>query len=382
MYFRVDMSTRRPARRFEPRFVIFLLAAWILLPGCDSGSFLPPPPPTLADSSAEGTESKVRTVELVMTRANDPTHLLWEQIARAEAGNRGVIFNVSALHAGDAPSRQADLIRKAVEHGASALIVEPAGASGVVEALMAARRQGVAIVLLNKPLPDTASDEARESLPLVTHPKYEETGRAIADALVDDAKRLKLSAKGPALVLLNEQTDRNAQRRVDAMIAGLRARGVEVLPTLTFDGVPEEAKKVILDAMRTHPEISMVVAENDQGVSGAASILFEKQSKKFLLGGYVSYDSNAALGLMGICSAVVDRNERGLARAALAAALKILDGEKVASRIEIPMPVKRSQGLTLSNPLHSLPLDTQGANIIEAILKKARPQNTIEKQSR
>ncbi len=380
MGFRIGRWSRVLTRAAEALPVALTIIVGTVFPGCDSESFLPPPP--VADSAEDSKEKKLISVEFVLTRDDDPTHLLWSQVARSEAGNLGLMFNVSSPQPGEPASRQAELIRKAVANGVSALIVEPANAPEVVEALESAREKGIAVVLIDKPLPESASEAARAAFPLVTHPGFDETARAIADALVSDAKRLKFSPKGPAVILMNLQSDRYAQRRVAALETALRAAGVDVLPVIKFDGVPDEAKAAVLAAIKKRPEICMVAAENDQGVSGAAGILFDSKSHTFLLAGYVGYDSNAALGGMGVCSATVELNERGLARTALSTALKILRGEKVASRLEIRMPVRRVKATAQNRPPSTIPLDSQGANIIDNILKKARPQQGAEKQPR
>src|SRR5262245_22774306 len=88
-----------------------------LLCGCDSNSFVPPPPAELA-STAGPAQSSVKVIEMVLRADDTPDRSIWAQVGRVDSGASRVSFRSSAPAAGDPPKRQAELIRRAAARGA------------------------------------------------------------------------------------------------------------------------------------------------------------------------------------------------------------------------------------------------------------------------
>jgi ribose transport system substrate-binding protein len=283
-----------------------------------------------------------KTLSLILITDDTPDAQVWLQIAMREAGKGKAIFRVSKLNPGDPPGRQAELIREAAARGASALVVEPADAPEVADALGAVQAQGVPVVVLDRSVPGTG-----KPFPLFTFPPFRDSARKLVQAVVEDAKLAKRSEKGPALLLVNGRKDTHTDDRAAALKAALHEAGVTLLDTLVFDGIGTNALKSLQAALDSHPEVNMVVFDEDQGAAGCFTLHLESHDKYTInIAGYVSFENNVNMASQASFSAVVDRNVQGLVRQAVQAALSLIQGQTVPARTEVELPFFRSRPKT------------------------------------
>ena len=93
----------------------------------------------------------------------------------------------------------------------------------------------------------------------------------------------------------------------------------------------------MLDYLKTHPKLTVVLADQDLGVAGAYDAreqLVKKHSSTFFaVGGYYACDSRLVLPMKARVQGLVDRNVEVYARKALEAALDLMDGKSVPDRV-------------------------------------------------
>jgi ABC-type sugar transport system substrate-binding protein len=328
------------ARATMSRSAVWLIGSWALaatLAGCDSGSFVPPPPPELSTPTEASSEVSAKIVELVLTSSDTPDRRMWAQAVRLDAGLARLGFRLSALAPKDPPARQAELIRDAVARGASALIVEPAEAPEVARALDQVRAAGTPVVLL-----DRSISVSGQAPPVVEPAPVADSARKLVEAAVADARDAKRLEGARALVVVPRQADVHTGEIRDAFQEALRGAKVSQVETLEFDGTVDGATQGIRARVQADPKIAIVLAATSEGLSGAIDAK-EKLGEKpvILVAGYSEMAAHSRDLVFESCAAVADLNVLRLARQAFQAAQALLEGKSVPERTEVPTAFRR-----------------------------------------
>ncbi|MGA2703626.1 MAG: sugar ABC transporter substrate-binding protein [Isosphaeraceae bacterium] len=335
------------------------IAALGVLPGCDSTSFVPSRPPELSGSSTTaarpagaalspsvppatttaGTRSpatptaRARLVELILARPASLDRSYLEQFLRRETGIKKCAFRVVSPQDNEpmSPGQFASEIRTAANRSTGALIVEPVDAPEVREALREAESRGLGVVLLDSPLP---APSPGKPYPFVTFEGFAEAAKQLVETVADDARVLHLPAAGTTLVVENRDQDFYSRDRLESITSALKAAG-RAYDIVSFDGEEKEAAKLVLEYLKTHPKLTVILADHDFGVAGAFSAReqWRKTSKNmFAIGGYFACDARLSQHVKDRVQGLVDRNVEGYARKALQVALDLMDGKPVPER--------------------------------------------------
>jgi D-xylose transport system substrate-binding protein len=332
-------------RRFPRCTASLLLGLIASVVGCAPATSGPAASASFDQPIAAPGAAKTTRIVLILPAESTEEHRVWEQVARTEAGLATAIFELRRPESGEPATRQGELVREAAGRGASALIVVAENAQAIAPALAEARDRGVPIVLLDRPV-----DVPGRPLPLVTCPPFDASARALVKAAMEEAKAWQLSPQGPALILVNSRGDAHTEARVAALKAALEDAGVTQLDAVHFGfGVPRplvsQVEKTVVDACEAHPELAMVLADDDLGITGAEIARESLGSKgRFALVGFTANPKNRDLVRVRACAALVDVNVVGIARQAVRTALQLIRGETVGDRIEVPFQTHRAAG--------------------------------------
>jgi ABC-type sugar transport system substrate-binding protein len=212
-------------------------------------------------------------------------------------------------------------------------------------ALEEAREKGVAVILVDRPVPSTG-----KPFPLVTRPPYINIARDLIDAAIKEAKAVGLPTDGPALVLVDGHKDDRTDARVEALKAALSERGVNLVDAPVFGANAEtddsnEAMKILEQVTASKGPLAIVVTDNAIGLGGGSSARgpLGTKGEYVLVGlsvdrgteGMTSYQDVAAVGYM---------NPAEVARQAVAEAARMLKGQSVPEKTEVPFTIFRSPG--------------------------------------
>ena len=341
-----DKSRKSPRRRgiLPAPCLVLGIAALGVLPGCDSTSFVPSRPPELSGSptaaartsgaalspsvppatttpaAAAGAKSpatptvRARLVELILARPASLDRAYLEQFLRRETGIKKCAFRVVSPKDDEplSPGQLASEIRTAANRSTGALILEPVDVPEVREALREAESRGLGVVLLDSPLPATSPGK---SYPFVTFNGFAEAGKQLVETMADDARVLHLPADGTTLVIENQDKDLYSRDRLESITSALKAAG-RAYDIVSFDGEQKEAAKLVLEYLKTHPKLTVILADHDAGVAGAfdARELWVKTNKNlFAIGGYFACDVRLTPNMKGRVQGLVDRNVEGYA---------------------------------------------------------------------
>lgn len=354
-----------------------------LLPGCDSMSFTPPRPAGLigtpgeaaplttatatsassADSSSTAPKassaSRTRLIELLVAQPPNVDRGFLAQSLRIDAGvNKcGFRFTGQGLKKPMTAAELAAAIRASESRSTGALILEPIDAPEVRSALHEVAAKGLSIVLLDTAIPALSPGKY---YPSVTFTGFTEAGKQVVDAMIEDARHLKLPEDAPILLLEYREKDPYSRQRLESLISALKAAGRRH-DVVTFAG-QEEAEEAALKYLNDHPQANIILTDFDFGIAGvyqAFTKVYEASQRVVIRGGYGSSDARLDALLVQMTEALANRNTDGFERTVLDLALKQMEGKPVPERVEVPVRFIRNPQRTpmKRNPVARDPRD-------------------------
>jgi ABC-type sugar transport system substrate-binding protein len=356
--------------------------------GCDSGSFLPPPPAELvenADDAASGSlprsaaeamePAAAKALEVFLDRRDADEAEVVKTAARTQAGLDMVLLNITILGEKDLPARQVDQVRESLAHHPLAVVVEPAvpPASGLSQVLDEARDEGVPVVLVNRPLaagegnaagrgdpnpvngasasePGARPGAAKPANPPPTRPAVlvkappfaSSAGQLVASAL-RNAENAHLEPRGGAVIIINTLGDPFIPDRVAAIRTALEAAGVTKISEVSFSKQFEVGSKVLTEKLQADPKIVLVFTVDSLSSLAAREVMNKLVSDRpFIMAGYASEDSYAQSTRMADFAAVATYAPTKVLRKAMSTAVAIAQGRNLPGLIEFPIDVHDS----------------------------------------
>ncbi|WP_406697548.1 substrate-binding domain-containing protein [Singulisphaera sp. Ch08] len=312
----------------------YALTLWALIPvlglsGCESDTFMPPPNPELAAPAAAPV---IRVVELISPSESTPDQSVLAQYLRLVSSRAKASFRTSAPEPNDPPRRQAEVIRKAAERGATVLIVQPAQDAEVTKALEELRAQGVPSVLLAPPL-----SEPGKPFPIVESAPPSDAAGKLVNAVMEAAKAAKLPADATAVILSVAKPDSDLKASVDALSAAVQKANLAHSEPLTFDGTLEGAKAAMTKRLESDPKLAMVFIGEQVGLAGVLDVRHTLKDKRpLIVAGYVANVPGFNENLFSQTAAIAVRDIPQLAREALKTALSLVNGDAVPDRTAVP----------------------------------------------
>lgn len=338
----------------------------LLLVGCGSqeGPALPPvlssqPEVGTADSGSSGSRAPV--LALVLPGSSTIETAMMPPLALREGGLLQAVIEVRRPSADQPASQQAELIRQAGRDGSSAVIVLVEDPEAVTAAIDEVQEQGVPVVALGKPISTRKPTHRVETVP------YEAVTAKLVAAALDDAKAGNLPLEAPPLLLVRQSLrDTHVERRTQALVDALKAVGPEPIQVV-FAVNEADAANALTAALKEHPGTSLVFAEGDFGLLGAAAVRSNRRQSsgpeaKFplVVAGFTTDASEVDQAKRGLVSVVIDWNVVGMTRAAIRTALKLARGETVPELVEVPTPLTRSPSPTSTMPPEVKPVAETG----------------------
>jgi ABC-type sugar transport system substrate-binding protein len=235
------------------------------------------------------------------------------------------------------PAQLAQSIRSAAEHSTGGVIVEAVDAPEVREALQDAQSKALPIVLLDSPL---TSPPLPRPIPYLTRAGFGAAGKKMVDAVVADARLLRLPADGTALVMHTSERNVDVAPALESITNALKAAAISYEIFSHGEDQPRTIEQLTA-YLAAHPKVTLIFADHEVGLASAFLVRMEqrKQGKSVLvLGGYAAVDVRLDLLVKQGTEALVDRNCETFARKALQLVLDQIDGKTVPERTEIELP--------------------------------------------
>lgn len=311
----------------------------LLVSGCERDpEMLPKLAPESADLPDVGYQTGKRTSEIILILPGEEVsdYGLIDAVVASAAGSSHSAFHTERPAPTDPPEKQAELIKSAVKRGGGLLIIVPAAETQpIIDAIAEARDKGAPTVLLERELKLPG-----KPVPTIVFEDYAKPAKEIVGALVKDAKSAGFAPGDPALIVRRLPGDSQADARIAAFKKALAERSVPIAEEVEFTGLFEAAKPLIEDAVKRHPNIAMVVADEDNGISASVQVFSTTQDLedndpkryKFGVGGFVINQSSIKMVDGGAVSALAERSLIRMSRDAVDLVLAIKAGKKVEDR--------------------------------------------------
>ncbi len=323
----------------DPRWsLIFgLVIVGSALSGCDNETFAPSNRGAVKASSSGSSNVPVRAKEIVFifpAEDNEDLRMI-ESVARPEVGNARAVFSLYRPSPGDPSSKQAELVKRAAAEGVSAIVIVADKSRETAEALAGVDQKKTPIVLLGRAV-------GGGSYTLVAWPSFTSTAKQIVDAVNADVKKVGLPDDAPVLFLKSDPPDESSAARDAALLEALKATTHLVAAVVPISD-ESASKPVLAAALKAHPKVCAVIADDSLGLTLASAIRLEMKAQGvFLLAGYCVSPNVMKAITFSQHSMLVDRNVEGLVRKAISAALDRSQGNPLPDRIEIDMPTRRA----------------------------------------
>ncbi len=266
--------------------------------GCDSGSFVPPPPAELREAvggtspspsakSAAATPdllgsatTGVKSIELILRGDIDPEEIEnAKAVVRTQAGNRqgpdpdlgarrefGRVREVVDDPQGPGPVGQGSGGRHP-----QALIVEPANPADpdLARAIQDAQAAKVPVILLGRPLAGQAGS-ASATAPVVVAPEsFAASAKQLVAAAIRNARNAKLIPEAGAILLINTAGDAFLPDRVSAIRDALKAAGITAISELRFAKDSQVLQKFLIEKLKADPKPTLVFSADFAGATAS-----------------------------------------------------------------------------------------------------------------
>lgn len=243
---------------------------------------------------------------------------------------------VEAIADGDA-NRQLEQVRNLLVQGVDGIIVAPKDASTVIPMIKAANREGVPIVLYNRP----ARDSDLESVAVVAD-NYE-LSRKTVEVLADLAR--KRGGKYKAMILIGDLGDLNAINRRRGFDDAVKAHEdiIEVVSEIPTEWNQEKARDGVANALAAHPDINFIFTSSDflfpslvAALEAAGKYHRHDEEGHVILGGFDGDATAYRMLVDGYLDATGVQDVDFECRASVQAVLDLLEDKKVEPLIRDP----------------------------------------------
>lgn len=260
----------------------------------------------------------------VSTLAN-PFFVNMKEAGEEKAKALGITLVV--LDAQDSPEKQAEQIEDLLAQNLSFLIINPVDSNAVGGSVAAANRAGIPVITVTR---SAGRGEVVQHLDI----DNKEAGALDAQQMIKD-----LGGKGNVVILEGRAGAASAVDRQEGFMNAVKAApGITILASLTANYSREEGAHVMEDLLQAHKNIDAVYAHNDEMALGAVRAItaIGMLDKIRVYGIDATRDALEAVR-KGEMAATVQQQPRLQIETAIESAMKVLKGETVEKRLNIPL---------------------------------------------
>jgi ABC-type sugar transport system substrate-binding protein len=333
-----------------------LLRSWaglsclaLLASGCGKDPFGPPSRSKAVAKVGAASGSKPDYLVFVVPEMAKGDVELWAYRAQIEANARRAIFRIWGPRPGESTDLQGEAVRRAVADGATALIVYPGSSPDLPKALAEAEAKGVPVVLLDRSVP---APEGSKPFTVIDYGPFDATAKQIVAATIEDLKKASQPVDGTAIILVDKVTDGTSGRRVAALKAAAESAKFKQVVAVEFAGTPEAAKAAALEAIKAHPDVSVILTDDVEGMAGAAVARSDSKGKPvFFVGGYTDYRSSTFVTPPERESCYVEGRFSELGAQAVFTVLAKHRGEQVGEHVYLTPKFTKTEGAVSSETI-------------------------------
>ena len=268
------------------------------------------------------------SIGLAVSTLNNPFFVALRDGAQAAADEAGVELVVT--DARDDATQQADQVANFQTQQLDAVLINPVdsdAAGPIVSPLVAAD------------IPVIAVDRAVEGAEVDAFVASDnvEGGRLAAQALAE-----AIGEEGQVIVLQGVAGTSASRERGQGFDEGIAEfPGIEVVAKQPADFDRTQGLDVATNLLQANSEVVGIFAENDEMALGAIQALGDRAGQEVFVVGFDATDDGQAAVADGTMFATIAQQPEELGRAAVEAAIQLLDGESIEETIAVPVVAMR-----------------------------------------
>ena len=292
----------------------------LALAGCHRGGTHPNPSAMAGKSTAAG---KKWVIGMSQCTLGEPWRVQMDadlKKAAAKYPNLRIIFK----DAQNSVLKQRAQIAELVQSGVNLIIVSPKETAPLTEPIAKAYKAGIPVIVLDRAV-------LGDQYTCFIGANNTAIGRAAGDWIAH-----KLHGKGNVVELEGSMTSSPGQERNAGFRQAIKGTDIHVIYTADMKWQQNIARREMESALTRFPDINLVYAANDPGAYGAYLAAKTAGRAKQII--FVGIDGLPSEGLAYLAQGYIDATFRypTCGRHAIAAAWKILHGQKVPKRITLP----------------------------------------------
>jgi ribose transport system substrate-binding protein/inositol transport system substrate-binding protein len=273
-----------------------------------------------------------KTIGVAMARAGDKFQgSLLKGIENSAAAIPGVVLKLSDAK-GD-PATQIEQLKTFVADKVDAIIIGPADGDLGIQISKLASDAGIPMVYVNNQPINYEELPAKQT---VVASDEKESGTLQAQEIC----RL-MSGKGKAVVMMGELFHQAARTRtidVEQVFATEACKGITIVEKQAANWSPDQADSLMQEWIDGGVKFDAVVANNDEMALGAIRAMKRNNISmtKVVVGGVDATDDALQAMIKGDLDVTILQNAKGLGKASVDAAIKLIAGEQVPTAISVP----------------------------------------------
>jgi ribose transport system substrate-binding protein/inositol transport system substrate-binding protein len=273
-----------------------------------------------------------KTIGVAMARAGDKFQgSLLKGIENSAAAIPGVVLKLSDAK-GD-PATQIEQLKTFVADKVDAIIIGPADGDLGIQISKLASDAGIPMVYVNNQPINYEELPAKQT---VVASDEKESGTLQAQEIC----RL-MSGKGKAVVMMGELFHQAARTRtidVEQVFATEACKGITIVEKQAANWSPDQADSLMQEWIDGGVKFDAVVANNDEMALGAIRAMKRNNISmtKVVVGGVDATDDALQAMVKGDLDVTILQNAKGLGKASVDAAIKLIAGEQVPTAISVP----------------------------------------------
>jgi ABC-type sugar transport system substrate-binding protein len=166
------------------------------------------------------------------------------------------------------------------------------------------------------------------------------SARTLVDSAINNAKNIKFTVDGGAVLVTNMASDPLVEDRAQALRDALHDAGVKRIQEIRFASDLDADKKKVADLLRADRKPGMVLATDQAGFMAAYNATNDLgEERPYVVAGYSSDESGTTMARTGEFAAIAIFSFERLIRKAITTAALSAGGQKFPERVEVRIPV-------------------------------------------
>lgn len=278
-----------------------------------------------APKNAAPAAASVPKVALVMKTLTNPFFIEMEKGARRAEKELGVSLQVRTAAQETSIEQQIQIVNDLIASKVDAIVIAPGDSQSLVSTVKKAVDAGIKVVNIDNRLDERAVQAAgMQPIPFISVDNDAgayKVGKFLAESVTSPVK---------AAILEGIRSADNAHQRMEGAKRALgENKNIRLVASETANWKIDEAYTVTKAIFAKNPDIQIVFAANDMMALGAVKYLQEKGLTKTRVAGYDALGEAIAEIQAGRMVATVDQQAAEQGFQGVAAAVKLLKGEKV-----------------------------------------------------